>query len=262
MSSSALSVKFIDNITNLADFLSILLTPPATPTSLPTLYLDLEGRELSRTGTISLLTLYHMPTSTTYLIDITTLSHSAFTTPAPAPHSTQSLKTILEDASISKVFFDVRNDSDALFFHYKISLKGIIDLQLLELGSRSGPLYQKRLVSGLARCIAQDANLTIQQKKQWEEVKKTGSSMFAPEKGGSYAVFNARPLKEEIVLYCVQDVTFLPTLFRVYTMRLASRGREMGEWKGKIERETVERVRSSQMVGYQPHGKHKALGPW
>ncbi|CZR53767.1 uncharacterized protein PAC_03648 [Phialocephala subalpina] len=229
MSSSTLAVKLIDDVATLTDFLSVLLARPTNPTSLPTLYLDLEGKELSRTRTISLLTIHHTPTSATYLIDITTLSDSAFSTPAPTPNTTQTLKSILEEVSIPKVFFDVRNDSDALFSHFKISLKGIIDLQLLELGSRSGPLYQKRHV----RRRQEDRKPYVRSRER-----------------RSYAVFDARPLKEEMVVYCVQDVTFLPALLSVYTRKFANRGKAMGEWKGKIERAILERVRDSQTAGY------------
>ncbi|KAE8449745.1 hypothetical protein EG329_007520 [Mollisiaceae sp. DMI_Dod_QoI] len=258
MSSSVPAINFIDDAPALVALLSLLLTPPINPTSQPTIFLDLEGNNLSRNGTVSILTLHHAPTSTTHLIDIYNLSHSAFTTPASPPYTDQTLKSILEDPSIPKVFFDVRNDSDALFSHYRISLQGIIDLQLLELGSRSGGLNQKRLVSGLARCIQYDAKLSFQEKRTWEAVKKIGVEMFAPEKGGSYAVFDKRPLAEEIKKYCAQDVSFLPALLEVYTSRLGT----SVVWKGKIEKETLERVRESQSAGYQPHGRQKALGPW
>lgn len=47
-----------------------------------------------------------------------------------------SLRSIFESASIPKVFFDVRNDSNALFSHYQISLAGVVDLQVMEYGTR------------------------------------------------------------------------------------------------------------------------------
>lgn len=48
-----------------------------------------------------------------------------------------SLQSILESPKTPKVFFDVRTDSDALFAQFGIKLAGIIDLQLMELASRS-----------------------------------------------------------------------------------------------------------------------------
>ncbi|KAK0127807.1 hypothetical protein ONS96_007312 [Cadophora gregata f. sp. sojae] len=136
-----------------------------TGSSIPSLYIDLEGSKLSRYGTISLLTLFLFPNNSTYLIDITTLGTLAFTTASPT-HPDTTFKLILEDASISKVFFDVRNDSDALYSHFQISLAGIIDLQLLELGSRTDGLDHKRTVRGLARCIKTHAQLTPAEKEK------------------------------------------------------------------------------------------------
>ncbi|KAH7413329.1 ribonuclease H-like domain-containing protein [Cadophora sp. MPI-SDFR-AT-0126] len=259
MSSSASNVLFVDSLSSLQTFLLTLTTFDLTNkgSSIPSLFIDLEGAKLSRYGTISLLTLFLFPNNTTYLIDITTLGALAFTTPSSI-HPDTTFKSILQDASIPKVFFDVRNDSDALFHHFQISLAGIIDLQLLELGSRVGGLDQKRTVCGLARCIKTDAQLTPAEKKIWETTKEKGGLLFAPEKGGRYEVFDERPLSKEMVDYCVQDVRFLPGLWNVYTKRLG----DDGKWKGLIEDATLERVRDSQGKGYVPDSKMKVFGPW
>jgi exonuclease 3'-5' domain-containing protein 1 len=63
---------------------------------------------------------------------------------------------ILESKDYLKVFFDVRNDSDAMYSHYQISLGGVIDLQLLEFASRS---RKGRFIKGLAKCISEDGSL-------------------------------------------------------------------------------------------------------
>ncbi|KAH7370760.1 domain-containing protein 1 [Rhexocercosporidium sp. MPI-PUGE-AT-0058] len=259
MSAPTSATIFVNDMPSLQAFLSILTTFDLTiaGSSIPSLFIDLEGARLSRHGTISLLTLFLFPSNTTYLIDITTLSHLAFTTPSRT-HPTTTLQSILQSPSIPKVFFDVRNDSDALFSHFHITLAGIIDLQLLELGSRSGGLEQKKTVCGLARCIKNDAVLTPTEKKRWEGVKDRGALLFAPEKGGRYEVFDERPLSREMIDYCVQDVRFLPGLWDVYTKRLG--GDE--KWKRLIEDATLERVKESQRKNYQPHSKSKVFGPW
>jgi exonuclease 3'-5' domain-containing protein 1 len=59
------------------------------------------------------------------LVDIYTLGDKAFPTIGAGGRT---LKGILESDSIPKVFFDVRNDSDALFSHFQIRLAGIHDL--------------------------------------------------------------------------------------------------------------------------------------
>ena len=259
MSSSTSNVLFVDSLPSLQMFLVTLNTFNLTTkgSSIPPLYIDLEGAKLSRYGTISLLTLFLFPNHTTYLLDITTLGSLAFSTPSPTQAQT-TFKSILQDASIPKVFFDVRNDSDALHSHFQISLAGIIDLQLLELGSRAGGLDQKRTVCGLARCIKTHAQLTPAEKKTWEAVKDKGALLFAPEKGGRYEVFDERPLSMEIMNYCVQDVRFLPGLWDVYNKRLG----DDRKWIALIEEATLERVRDSQSKDYVPDSKMKVFGPW
>jgi exonuclease 3'-5' domain-containing protein 1 len=254
MAPPAFTSNFIDNIPALEALIVAITNLPTTDS--PALYLDLEGINLSRNGSVSLISLFISPMNTAYLIDIHVLGTTAFTTSPPS--SSQSLKIILENPSIPKVFFDVRNDSDALFAHFGIALQGIVDVQLLELGSRYGGLAHKRTVSGLARCIKTDAIMSVEDKRDWETVKDKGRELFAPEKGGSYEVFNKRPLGEELAMYCVQDVRFLPGLYECYLRRLDGNG----TWKRKIEVETKARVRDSQSKGYSPNGRHKALGPW
>lgn len=252
---------FIDTTSSLSALLATLTnTPLASSTEkLPSLYIDLEGNNLGRHGTISLLTLYILPTNTTYLIDITTLSSLAFTTPPPTSPST-TLRSILESPEIGKAFFDVRTDSNALYFHHRIALAGITDIQLLELASRPGLLSRKRLLSGLARCIKYDASLSASEKLEWESVKQAGRARFAPEMGGTYGAFDARPLGEEMRAYCVQDVRFLPGLCALYRERLVGDGSYV--WTRKVDLQTRERLELSRTEGYDPSARSNALGPW
>ncbi|KAL8997098.1 MAG: hypothetical protein Q9169_003534 [Polycauliona sp. 2 TL-2023] len=110
-------------ITNFIDTLAAL------PSSAPSLFIDLEGVNLCRNGTVSILQVLVSPGGSTYLIDIHSLGSKAFHTPGVDGQTT--LKSILESDAISKVFFDVRNDSDALYAHFGIKLAGIQDLQLM-----------------------------------------------------------------------------------------------------------------------------------
>jgi exonuclease 3'-5' domain-containing protein 1 len=82
------------------------------PKNPPSLYIDLEGVYLCRHGSVSILQLHIHPTSTTHLIDIYSLGFAAFSTPGT---NGQTLKSIFESPETPKIFFDVRNDSDALF---------------------------------------------------------------------------------------------------------------------------------------------------
>ena len=231
----------------------MLITLTALPTSSPSLFLDLEGVNLSREGSISIMQIFAKPNNHVYLVDIHTLGAAAFTTPVTASETT--LKTLLEDITIPKVFFDIRNDSDALFFHYQIELCGVEDVQLMENATR--PPGSKKFLNGLKKCInAQNAPISIAAKQVWNQIKERGEALYDPKNGGSYAVFNARPLAPDITAYCVQDVKLLPKLRDLYWDRLDE------EWKAMVVIETERRVRESQMPAYEPYGKDKALGPW
>lgn len=151
-----------------------------------------------------------------------------------------------------KVFFDVRNDSDALFAHYGVNLAGIQDLQLMELATRS---HRKAFVTGLAKCIEKDAPMTYSERQTWRQVKESGKRHFAPELGGSYEVFNMRPLPEKIKQYCVQDVQFLPKLWKLYNNKMTPRVRD---W---VLRESAKRVVLSQSPTYTEQGRGQAIAP-
>lgn len=151
-----------------------------------------------------------------------------------------------------KYFFDVRNDSDALFAHFGITLTGVRDIQLQELASRYGP---KIFLNGLAKRIERDSGLSWSEKRAWQVTKDAGVKLFAPEHGGTREVINERPLPELLAKYCAQDVKVLPRLAKVYE------GRMSAVWKERVGAETEKRLRESRSVGYQPNGRHKALGP-
>ncbi|KAF1835696.1 hypothetical protein BDW02DRAFT_618351 [Decorospora gaudefroyi] len=46
----------------------------------------------------------------------------------------------------------------------------------------------------------------------WKLAKEKGERLFKAEHGGSYDVFNQRPIPEDISSYCVGDVQYLPEL--------------------------------------------------
>ena len=52
------------------------------------------------------------------------------------------------------VFFDVRNDSDALFAHFGVALQGAEDVQLMESATRT-TTGSKKYLNSLAKCIEQ-----------------------------------------------------------------------------------------------------------
>lgn len=244
-----LTSRLVDTEEGISELVDSIANLPNDP---PSLYLDVEGVDLSRHGTISIIQLLVLPENHVYLIDVHTLKDTAFSTPGKN-NDHQTLKTILESSDIQKAIFDVRNDSDALYAHFRISLAGIQDIQLMELACRT---FSRRLVNGLSKCIENDAMLTAQEKQTWKDVKDRGVKLFSPQHGGSYEVFNQRPLSYLVESYCVQDVQFLPRLWSIYTSRMTT------QWRIKVETATRERIILSQSAAYRPKGPHRALGPW
>jgi exonuclease 3'-5' domain-containing protein 1 len=226
----------------------------------PSMYLDLEGVNLCRSGSISILTLLLdsgvVGNRRVYLLDVHELGARAFTT---AGAKGKTLQDILQDEKIPKVFFDVRNDSDALFALYGVALRGVEDVQLMESAARK-TTAQRRLLNGLARCVeSNQAVLAVGGRGSvagWKQAKQTGERLFKPEMGGSYAVFNTRPIPKDIVAYAIGDVQFLPDLRNAFWKNRTVK------WRDMVLDESKKRVALSQRADYQPHGRDRALAPW
>ena len=215
----------------------------------PLIFIDLEGVDLSRHGSIGIMQILVLPSPVVHLVDIFTLQQQAFDT---SVSDKASLRTILESKDYPKVFFDVRNDSDALYSHFQISLQGVIDLQLLEYASRP---RRGRFLKGLAKCVSEDGGLDFASSQEWQSIKNAGADLFAPEKGVRYEVFLERPLTTALQKYCAQDVLVMPKLLTVYGRRIPS---HLGT---QVNNETLARIILSQGSDYNGKGRHMAVGP-
>ena len=227
---------------------------PPVPTS-PAMYVDLEGVDLCREGTISILTLLvNAGFPKVYLIDVHVLGAQAFNTTGVEK---KTLKDILQDESIPKVFFDVRNDSDALFAHFRVALQGVEDVQLMESATRK-TTQTRRCLSGLAKCIENNSHVVFSgtELQSWKQAKEEGQRLFKRKYGGSYEIFNQRPIPEEVISYCVGDVQCLPALRDLFWKTQPAR------WQRLVKEESKERVAASQRPDYHPHGRDRALAPW
>ena len=130
----------------------------------------------------------------------------------------------------------------------------MIDVQLLEAASR--PSNNKARLKGLQTCIERHCELAPGLKLAAQYIKQAGLNLFSPERGGSYEVFNQRPMPNAIVDYCAQDVLLLPRLWRKYMGRIEL------EWARLAEDETRKRVWESQAKTYREAGSWRALSPW
>lgn len=221
----------------------------------PPLYIHAEGECLGKDGNISLLTMLVYPNEfypRVHIIDLHTLGSAAF---HAVGQSGKSLKMILESPEVKKAFFDVRNDAHALYTRYDIHLDGVRDVQLMESSTRP-TTDARRLLSGLSECVASIlADET--QRDEWNSCKDKGERLWSPDQGGSYSVFNERPVSDEIIACCVGNVRYVPELFQKYRKLRGGR-----VWRNLIAEASQGRVAASQKVRYQPGDAEWALSPW
>jgi exonuclease 3'-5' domain-containing protein 1 len=254
---NTIEAKIVDSTVDIGCLVDWLVLHHVSQTQQsPTMYIDLEGIKLSRNGSLSIFTLLideGQPTRTVHLIDVHTLGAQAFNT---AGTRGRTLKDILQASKIPKVFFDVRNDSDALFAHFGVALKGVQDVQLMQSAMRTNT-QSRRHVSGLAKCIERTTfEWHSSDRASWKLAKEKGERLYKAEHGGSYEIFNQRPIPEDIVSYCLGDVQCLPELRNSFWKQLGTVARNL------VLEESKSRVAESQTPEYQPHSPSKAIAPW
>ncbi|KAM7211991.1 hypothetical protein V8F06_012620 [Rhypophila decipiens] len=224
----------------------------------PALYIDIQTVDDSNQGhgtqrsCVSLLQIYLLPREHIYLVDVQTLGRQgAFETSGPT-HG-QSLQSLLESATISKVFFDVRTDAEILYHRYGVALGGVQDLQLMELAARAMANRELRRLNGLLFSSLSQAG--ERQHEEEMEVEGAGYQLLKMEKGMD---ISARPLTKgsetmELIGLVVLNVRFLPGLWAEYERRLrpdASQWQNGNEtcrnreevWRNRVEQGTRERL--------------------
>jgi exonuclease 3'-5' domain-containing protein 1 len=234
---TCLESTLIGTVSELRKFLSVLSNSSA-------LYLDIEGWNLSRHGTVSIITILAHPSNQARLIDVSALGDLAFST---ASEDGTTLQSILEDRSFCKYIWDVRNDANALWFHYGVSLGGITDLQLLENASRSD---DKTHVRGLDKCVQNDLKLGFMKTSRWVRTKQDIKKLMCTD------VFSIRPLEPKTIEYCQNDIIHLPALREMYEARIKP------EWLNKAKEESEHRATQARSPEYDPQSEGKKFGPW
>ncbi|KAK5057618.1 hypothetical protein LTR84_011618 [Exophiala bonariae] len=244
------TVLVVDDKTSLKNMLDRMLDLPAKP---PSLYIDAEGENLGRKGTLALLQIMVRPQWCTYIVDIHVLKSAAFTT--CASDGTTTLKSILESERIPKVIFDARNDSANLFSEYGILLGRVHDLQLMEYFSR--PVVPGFTVLGLAKCIEQHLHLSPDMVQKWMLRKESGKKLYHPKFGGSSKVFFHRPLPSNVLAYAAGDVEYLGMLYQKYRRNMPRQ-----RWKWMLEK-SHNRVRTVHLPTFAlEHDRRWAAPKW
>ncbi|CAJ0555369.1 Ff.00g054340.m01.CDS01 [Fusarium sp. VM40] len=205
----------------------------------PAIFIDIQGASNSDHGTISIMQIYDAVEHVAYLMDVSTLGERCFLT--PAEHNC-TLKDILENSNVRKAFFDVRNDSKALYTHYGIALEGIHDVQLMEVATRS---HCREYVSGLSTCIMRNVTISAEDLFNWINIPRTGLGLgqFSADFDGLLEDFKQRPLSNGTRRYCPLKFQLLVQLHDYYRSELTP------EWKERMVSATKDRVRQSQSAG-------------
>ena len=151
-----------------------------TPNAAADLSVDVERYCLSRHGTISLVQIFVHATNVVYLVHVAVLGAAAFSTPVAAASGIfkgmpLTLKTVLESSAVTKLFWDCRNDSDALYHLYGVKLAGVIDVQLWDLATRE-KRKERATVKTLSHAFTQRMRRDISEAdiNAWSLVKDAG----------------------------------------------------------------------------------------
>jgi len=165
------------------------------------LSVDCEGVALSRTGAICLVQVSTACDPVTrlydcYLFDVVALGDKAFTT---------GLGAILSAPQPTKLFYDVRRDSEALYHQFGVHLRGVCDMQLMELASRRSRNQSVVYLPGLARLLGDrftDLDASLQSIKDG----MSGKYEAQPD------LWQRRPLTRDQTIYAAVDVVLLHLL--------------------------------------------------
>lgn len=254
----------------------------------PILFIDSEGVNLGRHGTLSLLQIYLPYKDQVYIIDIQVLMSQAFDT-AGKINEHETLRFLLEAPLVHKALWDCRADIDALYSHYNIELAGVIDIQLADNATSKKFSSRSRLVS-LTTAIEKRINLPKLKLWAMSELKSIGR--VAMEKGidciencmtqvgseeagyrwicrvdvdcthgkdGKEVLSGVarRPLHPMMIQYCAQDVVALPMLYdRCNRSKLWT-----SKWVERVDIESQARVQKSKSPRFKPNGAGKNFPP-
>jgi hypothetical protein len=106
--------------------------------------------------------------------------------------------------------WDVRSDSNALFFLFNVQLASVLDLQVADCAHRIASGMRSDKVSGLGFVLERTphADLSDAERERVVRCKAVAIALFAPEHGGTYAVWKERPLRPELLEYCTDAQYF------------------------------------------------------
>lgn len=212
---------------------------------------DCEGVDLCRQGKLCTLQLRCRGATQTYVIDVVVLKKDAFDVSLDSGFS---IKALLEDSGHLKLFFDPRNDTDAMYHQFGVFPRNVFCLQLAEVAHRRSLGMSVKFVKGLDKMIRSAVKMSEEQLSYLAGIKNEGKKLFAPEVGGTYDVWVNRPLGAELVEYAACDVEYLIDAYDFYMSVLSE------NWARRVFEASVERVEFCLKPSYSK-GRHMAIAP-
>jgi len=229
----------IELVDTLGSLMHLLATVESSAERL--IALDFEGVKLCRDGELCLVQLCLMDEPRmVYVIDVYELGKRCFSV---CTQRGTSLKSLIEDENYKKLWFDPRNDVDALYHQFQVFPNGIFDLQLAEVADRRARGLNVQYVQGLGKVIWNCPNLSMEQKQFADRINLLGKNLFEPQNGGNYEIFRSRPLNPVILVYAAHDARHMLTLYQsiiatlpnseVWIPKILAEGKRRAEWAYK-----------------------------
>ncbi|KAE9366695.1 hypothetical protein N431DRAFT_515224 [Stipitochalara longipes BDJ] len=236
---------FINSEEKFKAFLPVLLRLKKSTLEEPELSCDCEGCSLGRHGTLTIFQMRVRSLQHTYVFDVLALGGRIMF--EMEGEEGQSLKKLLESQQ-SKVFWDVRQDSDAMLHHFGVRLGGIIDAQLMEIASRNSPQRDRIFSLFTAVTVERKAWMIGDEFWEWKQSFNEAKDYFNE---SNYECFNIRPLTCQSLQYSAGDVDCIEKLYDVYLPRMNER------FWAFVRMETQARIALS-LLDSMPHGSNLA----
>jgi hypothetical protein len=187
---------FVDTVNDITQLIDVGL-----PAGTSLLYIDIEGRKPACPNSISIMTILSVQSNMTYIVDVATLHDLAFTTPGSDGQTT--IKSILESATITKVFSSMQN-SRQLLADYLIRLQRAEDIRIMERAYRFATNTMENIKRNfIVECAQKDlTNSTVVPVPLFcQQVVAFLRLLSDPQYGGPNNVLFRRPLHPDITTY-------------------------------------------------------------
>lgn len=202
---------FFKYITTVSDLDAAILDIATYVSKCPLIAVVVEGVNLSRVGTVSILAV--ATKDKIYLFDVIQLGNVIFS---------NGLQDIFENKQIEKLLFDCRAASDAIWHLFNVNMLGIVDVQLLEVLKR--PDFEEKYDAKIKRSERHKEIFTLKTLTSCIYQYVKGAEMLnSMRRVGikikiSKNVWAQRPLPVEFLVYSACGVKSLFLLFDQFEM--------------------------------------------